>query len=712
MKSRWTLTILGLAAVLVAVNLRAGAQTKPKADDSVQIREDLALKQQILYRQFAEFEQALLRLQQRLERSTKAEERERAAILAKALEKSRDKSITTRFEQFVDYLKTGKLTSVSDIAKAVKQSNDLAEDLRDLIALLREDTLAARKREERLGLEEMIKKLENIIRDQKTAEGQTRIGKTETSELIKIQNTVTQATADLLDKMNGKNGKGGEAKNAPGQSKAGGKDGGKKGESKEVGKDPAKKGEGREAGKSGDAKPGEAKSGEAKSGDPKGGDPKGGKEGQAGSKSGKGSEGSKSGGAKDSKSGSQGGAKDNKGGDGKEAGAKDKGGVKEKTGEAKGTEKPGDDKDKKGEQSSSKSGGQGKEGQAGSKSGKGGESKSGESKSGGQKSKQGEAKAGKSGQSSSKSGQQQSGSQQAGSKSPPSASPPGPQKDSPPKQDVAQSKKRIEDGNYQQKQAEENIAKGKNDPASENQIKAIKDLEAAKKKLEDLLRQLREEELERLLAALQARCEKMLAMQIQVLAGTETVFAKIQSHKDKLADNFDKRDSLKLSDDEKEIVVEATKAVEMLEAEGSAVAFPEVFKQIREDMKHVQRRLNIVDTGAVTQAIEKDIIDTLKEMIEALKKKREEMDKNKKPSSPKSGNPPPNQDQKLLDQIAELKMIRSMQKRVNTRTTVYGDQYTGEQAAEPRIVGELRNLSERQERIFEVTNRIAKGDNK
>lgn len=702
MKSRWTLmTILGLAAVLVAANLRAGAQTKPKADDSAQIREDLALKQQILYRQFAEFEQALLRLQQRLERSTKAEERERAAILAKALEKSRDKSITTRFEQFVDYLKTGKLTSVSDIAKAVKQSNDLAEDLRDLIALLREDTLAAKKREERLGLEEMIKKLEGIIRDQKTAEGQTRIGKTETTELIKIQNKVTQATSKLIDQMSGKNGQGGEAKNAPGQSKAAGKDGGKKGESKDVGKDPSKKGEGREAGKS-DGKPGEAKSGEAKAGDPKGG-----------AKSGKGGEGSKSGGAKDSKSGqgSQGGAKENKG-DGKEAGAKEKGGVKEKTGEAKGTEKSGDDKEKKGEQSASKSGGQGKEGQAGSKSGKGGESKSAESKSGGEKSKQGEAKAGQSGQSSSKSGQQQSGSQQAGSKSPPSASPPSPPQNSPPKQDVAQSKKRVEDGNYQQKQAEDNIAKGKNEPASDNQQKAIKDLEAAKKKLEDLLRQLREEELERLLAQLQARCEKMLAMQIQVLAGTEAVFAKIQSHKDKLADNFDKRDSLKLSDDEKEIVVEATKAVEMLEAEGSAVAFPEVFKQIREDMKHVQRRLGIVDTGAVTQAIEKDIIDTLKEMIEALKKKREEMDKNKKPSPPKSGNPPPNQDQKLLDQIAELKMIRSMQKRVNTRTEVYGNQYTGEQAAEPRIVGELRNLSERQERIFEVTNRIAKGDNK
>ena len=125
------------------------------------------------------------------------------------------------------------------------------------------------------------------------------------------------------------------------------------------------------------------------------------------------------------------------------------------------------------------------------------------------------------------------------------------------------------------------------------------------------------------------------------------------------------------------------------------------------------RRLEVTDVKQVTQAIEKDIIDTLKEMIEALKKKRQDMDNQKSP--PSSGSSPPNQDQKLLDQIAELKMIRSMQVRVNARTRTYGRMYEtkeGEQTADPAIRRELANLSERQERIYEVTNRIAKGDNK
>ena len=57
-------------------------------------------------------------------------------------------------------------------------------------------------------------------------------------------------------------------------------------------------------------------------------------------------------------------------------------------------------------------------------------------------------------------------------------------------------------------------------------------------------------------------------------------------------------------------------------------------------------------------------------------------------------------------------MIRSMQIRVNGRTITYAQRYQGEQAADQGIRQELINLSERQERIFDITNRIAKGDNK
>jgi len=201
-------------------------------------------------------------------------------------------------------------------------------------------------------------------------------------------------------------------------------------------------------------------------------------------------------------------------------------------------------------------------------------------------------------------------------------------------------------------------------------------------------------------------------MQMEVLAGTEGTHKGIVANADKKPNEIQRKDSLKLSDAEKDIINEANRAIQMLEEEGSAVAFPEVFHQVREDMKHVQRRLELTDVGDQTQTIERSIIDSLKEMIEALKKAQQELEQSKNPPSPpKQGDPPPNADQKLLDQIAELKMIRSLQKRVNDRTKLYQG-VDGEQTSDETLRRELRDLSIRQERIFEITNRIAKGDNR
>jgi hypothetical protein len=202
-------------------------------------------------------------------------------------------------------------------------------------------------------------------------------------------------------------------------------------------------------------------------------------------------------------------------------------------------------------------------------------------------------------------------------------------------------------------------------------------------------------------------------MQIQVLAGTEDTDKAIARNADKKANRDNKLSALKLSDTEKEIIQEVNKCIDILQSEGSAVAFPEVFQQVRQDMIHVQKRLEVTDVGDLTQTIEKDIIESLKEMVEALKKARED---NQDPSPSKPGQPgkagKPG-DQKLLELLQELKMVRALQKRVNDRTTDYGRRFQGqEQAADPQVVRELRNLAERQQRIQQIVERIAKGDNK
>ncbi len=77
--------------------------------------------------------------------------------------------------------------------------------------------------------------------------------------------------------------------------------------------------------------------------------------------------------------------------------------------------------------------------------------------------------------------------------------------------------------------------------------------------------------------------------------------------------------------------MEANKAIQMLEEEGSGVAFPEDFQQVREGMeqvregmKRVQRLLESGDLAGVTQQAEKDIEDFLQKRIDALKKAQQQ----------------------------------------------------------------------------------------
>jgi hypothetical protein len=696
---RFVLAAFGLAALAGVLALRADepASSPPKRDDSAaKVRDKLSLDEQNLARRFSEFEQALLKLKQRLERSPRQEDRDRAAILQKALDKARDTSISTHFEQLIQFLRDQKLNSVPDITTARDQSERIANDLRELLALLREDSRAAKLREERMRLEQLVKELTEVIRKERTIRGLTENGRSDPLQLARSQNDNRKATKKIDNALGKKDDKGGEGRPSKGDVKGEGKGQGKTGESKDAGKaGQPKTGESKDAGKGGEGKQGEAKGAQAqgkegaKTAEAKAGEPKTGQQSQA-------------------KAGGQGKQGEAKTGEPKQGppSASKAGGEKAgaKTGEAKaGGEKAGSKAGQQGEAKAGQKGGQ-QGGAKGSKAGQKGEQSA--SKGGGQQSQQAQAKAGSksSGQGQAKAGGQQSQqqAQQGNSKGDGKNSPQQAQED-----EQARARKRIQEAADQMGKAEQKIVQKKNDDALPPEDKAISELEKAKKKLEDLLRQMREEEMERLLAALQARCERMLAMQIRVYDGTVGLQKAIDTNADKKANRNNQQTSLKLSDDEKDIVVEADKAIAMLEAEGSAVAFPEVFKQVREDMKHVQTRLGVVDSGKVTQAIEEDIISTLKEMIEALKKARQELDQRKSPP----GQPPPNQDQKLLDKIAELKMIRAMQVRVNTRTTMYGRQYQGEQTNDTILRRELRDLSDRQDRIFEVTNRIVRGDN-
>jgi hypothetical protein len=258
--------------------------------------------------------------------------------------------------------------------------------------------------------------------------------------------------------------------------------------------------------------------------------------------------------------------------------------------------------------------------------------------------------------------------------------------------------------------AVQRLSEAEREHALEEQEAARRELELAKAELERILRQLREEELERVLASLEERFRRMLESQLSIYDATQRL--------DSLAPDARDREieiqASKLSLQQAKLVLDADKALALLHDEGSSVAFPESVEQMRDDMQEVADRLVKLDVGTITQSAEEAIIDALQEMIDALQNAQEDLEQRQQqnqqqPAADSSEMP-------LVDQLAELRMIRALQMRVNTRTLRCSkllddpDDATG-QVADTDVLEVLRSLSARQRRISEVTRDIALGKN-
>jgi hypothetical protein len=393
----------------------------------------------------------------------------------------------------------------------------------------------------------------------------------------------------------------------------------------------------------------------------------------------------------DAKEGKEGSASEGKGGEPKDAAGDSKSGPDAKEGEKAGEGKPAaqDSKPTDGKPSDSQ-GGQGKGQGDGKGEGKGSKGEGGEGKGSGKPAGQPSD-----GQGGSKSGGQPG--QPGGGPPPPPAQP----------SNQMPGRKEVQEAVPQQQQAKDNIEKDKRPEAGKNQDNAIEKLQAAIKELEKRLKQLREEEMKKLLANVEARCNKMLMMQIEVYENTKSIDNNVSKNGGQKG-TADIQKSQQQSDKEGEIVAEAERCLKLLESEGSAVAFAKVLEEVRQDMIAVQRRLGSAVVDKDTQTIEENIIALLKDMIEALKKAQAEIGKDP-PPPPGGQSKPPNQ--KLISLLNELRLIRTLQAQVNMRTKMYGEKEKIEQAKDPIIQAELRQLSVRQQKLEEMIEKLANGEN-
>jgi len=641
---------------------RPAGEGAPSASAGTTEEGALALQQTGLADRYARLEKLLFDLSA-LEA---AENPRRAALLRQAFQQSADKLTKRQLDTVAQLLVR------RDYGRAVDEQGVALADLKQLLELLLSENRPDRLRNEQDRIREYIKELDRLIRLQGSVQGRTE-GGVEVQRLAEEQARVAERAAELARRIQ---------------------------ESEEPAGTEGKQGEGASGEESeGDgAGEGEADPSESPPGDSEPGSPSEGASGEGTPDEGKAGEGAES-------------AESDSSGKSPESDSREKDSTQndaDPTEQGESTPSPGDSSEEGGERAEGAGPQEGDPGQPsepgqGESEGEGtpGESsdESGESSDSGEPGSPGEP---------GPSGQQPSGEPGEGE-----AGESGEPSQADPSQNENPARKRIQAAEERMREAQRKLQEAKRSESLEEQEKAREELMKAKAELEEILRQMREEEVERMLSLLESRFRKMLEMQLKVYEATKRLdrIPKEERGRDfvVLANN--------LSSEERKITLEAERALLLLQEEGSSVAFPESVDQIRVEMERVAEMLGKGNVGLLAQEAEEEIIASLEEMIEALQQAQRDQEERQEQQPPGEQQQSSPEDPPLVDQLAELRMIRALQMRVNTRTErfsrllVDADDPVG-QAEDGELIEALEHLSDRERKIMRITRDILMEKNK
>ena len=266
-------------------------------------------------------------------------------------------------------------------------------------------------------------------------------------------------------------------------------------------------------------------------------------------------------------------------------------------------------------------------------------------------------------------------------------------------------RQRLEAAEKRMRQAREQLDGAERGEAREAQQRAVEELETARAELEEILRQVREEEVTRLLVQLEARIRGMLKAERGVLSDAEKLSAVAAAQ----AERERQLEAARLSREQGAITVDAAKALTLLRDDGTAAAIPQALEQVHDDSAEAAARLTRGDVGRDTLGLLGDLVVGLEEMLAAIEKAQQAQQADE--ASPAGGRASAPGEQPLVDKLSELKMLRSLQLRVNTRTQRLSRLVDAaeEQPGEPELRAVLGRLAERQRAIERATRDIVEG---
>ncbi len=263
-------------------------------------------------------------------------------------------------------------------------------------------------------------------------------------------------------------------------------------------------------------------------------------------------------------------------------------------------------------------------------------------------------------------------------------------------------REQLEKAREQMQQALEALKQQKRDEAVKDEDQALEELHAAAAKLEEMLKQLREEEKEMMLAALEARFQRMLIAETQIHEGTVRLAATPQ--KDWLDQYYSR--CRELAQLQSELTQECAQTVNLLREDGSSVSILLAVEDIEADMGSVTGWLQESKVTELTQSVQTDILESLRQLIEATQQGMQEM---KEHEQQQNQNQESQEKPGLVKLMAEIRMLRTLQLQVNRRTKqVDGLMQSVTTEDQPALRKQLHDLAVRQQRLIGTAKELAK----
>jgi len=232
--------------------------------------------------------------------------------------------------------------------------------------------------------------------------------------------------------------------------------------------------------------------------------------------------------------------------------------------------------------------------------------------------------------------------------------------------------------------------------ANRQQRAALTALAKARGELLEAVRMAAEHVRAQMLAHLERSLRSMLAAQRQINRETVSISAMQRDGRYGRAEQLKLR---ALADRQAAQFVAAGKAADQLTDDGTTVVLPAALGDVRQDMSAAADLLGDREAGLPTQSIQQRIVTGLTDLLAVLQNNPSDPGDRKRDSEEGASRP-------LVDILAELKMLRSMQAQINRQTTEMNAACRGDPLDNEQSRLQHRRLGERQEQIRELTRRL------